>query len=59
MRFILNFLIRLAVLVIIGIALFSIFPDTMEQIFEIYGALFGPGIIILLIIVAALPQRRK
>jgi hypothetical protein len=49
-----NFLI----LLVIGIALFVIFPDMMRQIFQIYGALFGP-LIFLMVLVIALPRKRR
>jgi hypothetical protein len=35
-----------------------LFPEEMAQIFQIYGALFGPVAIILLI-AAALPKKRR
>jgi len=59
MKFLLNLLKNLAFLVVIGIVLFIIAPDMMKQVFELYGALFGPGIVIFLIVVTALPQRRN
>jgi tetratricopeptide (TPR) repeat protein len=55
--FIKDFLRNLAILIIIGLALYIIFPDMMKRIFQLYGALFGP-IAILLLIVAALPRKR-
>ncbi len=57
--FIKDFLRNLGLLILIGIILMIAFPDQMRQVFQLYGALFGPAIVILLIIVAALPRRRR
>ncbi len=57
MRFFKAFVRNLILLIIIGIVLFGLFPDQMGQIFQLYGALFGP-IAILIVIVAALPRKR-
>ncbi len=59
MSFIKIFLFNLAILLVMGLFLFIGFPGIMKLIFEIYGALFGPGIIILTIILAALPGRER
>jgi uncharacterized membrane protein YhaH (DUF805 family) len=58
MQFIKKFLINLLVIVGIGVVLFFLFPDIMKQIFQLYGAIFGP-IIFLVIIVAALPRKHR
>ena len=58
-RFIKKFLFNIVILVVLGLVLYIAFPDIMKMLFEIYGALFGPGIIILTVIVAALPDRRN
>ena len=59
MEFAKNFLRNLVLLGGIGLVLFIVFPDMMSQIFELYGALFGPGLVLLVIIVAALPRRNR
>lgn len=59
MQFFKGLLINLGLLLVIGIALLILFPDMMRQIFQLYGALFGPGVLILLVVVAALPRRRR
>ena len=58
MQFLKNFLKNLGFLVVIGIVLFFVAPDMMRQVFDAFGQLFGP-LAIIMIIVAALPSRRK
>lgn len=58
MSFLKNFLRNLCILIAIGLAMLILFPDLMGQVFQLFGALFGP-VVILLLIVAALPNRRK
>ncbi len=57
MKFIKNLLINLALLVGIGIFLFYLYPDMMKQVFDLYGQLFGPLAIVMLI-VFSLPRRK-
>ncbi len=59
MEFAKNFLRNLILLGVIGVVLFIVFPDMMSQIFGLYGALFGPGLVLLVIIVAALPRKNQ
>lgn len=56
MGFVKKLLKNLGFLVLIGIALFMLFPEQMTGIFNLYGAVFGPLAVILLI-GAALPKR--
>lgn len=58
MDFLKDFVRNLALLTLIGIILLVLFPDIMRQVFGLYGALFGP-LVILILIVAALPKRNK
>ena len=58
MDFIKAFLRNLAYLFIIGVIIYLIFPGMMKQVFQVYGALFGP-IAIILVIVAALPRKSR
>ncbi len=58
MTFLKGFLTNLLILTAIGAVLFIAAPDMMKQVFQLYGGLFGPGIVIVLIIVAALPRKR-
>ena len=58
MNFLKTLLRNLAFLVGIGIVLYILFPDMMSEVFEIYGALFGP-LAILLLIGAALPKKKS
>jgi tetratricopeptide (TPR) repeat protein len=57
MEFLKDLLRNLAILIAIGIVLYIIAPDMMKQVFQLYGMLFGP-IAILLVIVAALPRKK-
>jgi len=50
---------NLILLAIIGFVLFLLFPDMMRMFFQLYNGLFGPVLIILIIIAAALPRRRR
>lgn len=58
MQYIKNFIINLLILISLGVVLFIIFPDLTKQVFQLYGMLFGP-IAILLLIVAALPRKKR
>jgi hypothetical protein len=58
MRFLKDFLRNLGLLLVIGLILYVLFPYMMRQVFQLYGALFGP-VVILIIIVAALPRKRR
>jgi hypothetical protein len=58
MEFLKDFLRNLVILIGIGVVLYIIFPDMMKQVFQLYGMLFGP-IAILLVIVAALPRKKR
>ncbi len=50
---------NLGFLIAFGIIIYILFPDMMRQVFQLYGALFGPVIIILLIVIAALPRKKR
>jgi hypothetical protein len=58
MQFIKDFLRNICLVIVIGLVLFVIFPDIVGQIFQLYGALFGPATI-LLIVVFALPRKKR
>lgn len=58
MKFFLNFLKNLGILVAIGIVIFLLEPEMMRQVFDVYGLLFGP-IALLFVVVAALPRKRN
>jgi hypothetical protein len=58
MQFIKDFGRNLIFLIVIGIVLFIVAPGMMNQVFQLYGALFGPLIIVILV-VAALPRRQR
>ena len=58
MQFIKDFAINLIVLIGIGVAVLILFPDLTKQVFQLYGMLFGP-IAILMLIVVALPRKKR
>ena len=42
----------------IGIVLYLASPDLMSQVFELYGAIFGP-LVILILVGAAIPNKKS
>ena len=58
MQFLKDLLRNLALLIVIGIILLLVAPAMMKQVYELFGALFGP-MLLLLIVVAALPRRKR
>lgn len=54
-----DFLRNLLLLAVIGIVLFMVAPDTMAQIFQLYQGLGILTVFILVLIIAALPRRRR
>lgn len=57
MEFLKRFLRNLFLLLVIGIVLYVVSPGIFNQVAEVYGLLFGPVIVVFLIIAAALPRR--
>jgi len=58
MGFFKDFLRNILILVAIVVVLFIIYPDMMKQVFQVYGALFGP-LAIIMVLVFALPRRKR
>ncbi len=58
MRFLKAFLFNLGLLALAGILLLILFPDFMSQVYKLFGVMLGP-VAILIVIVAALPRRRR
>lgn len=58
MGFILNFLKNLGFLIVAGIVLYILFPTMVGQVFQMFGVIFGPLAIVILL-VAALPKRKR
>jgi hypothetical protein len=58
MQFLKRFLFNLGALLVIGIVLYIAFPKMMGDVFQLYGALFGP-VFLLIVAAAALPRRRR
>ncbi|RJP47665.1 MAG: hypothetical protein C4583_16065 [Anaerolineaceae bacterium] len=59
MQFIKDFVRNLVILVVIGMVLFFMFPGMMKQVFELYGILFGPLALVVLIVIALPRAKRK
>jgi len=58
MEYLKVFLRNLGLLVLIGVVLLILLPAQMTDIYKLYGAIFGP-VAILIVIVTALPNRRS
>lgn len=58
MTFIQEFLRNLALLFVIFLGVYILAPDIVGQVVNLFGMLFGP-LAILLIVVAALPRKRR
>ena len=58
MQFLKDLLRNLAILIVIGLVLYFMYPDMMKQVFQLYGLLFGP-LVIFIVIVAAFPRRKR
>jgi hypothetical protein len=54
-----DFLFNLAVLTVIGIVLFVLFPDIMRQVLGLYDGLGILPVMVILVILAALPKRKR
>jgi len=59
MQFIKDFVRNLIILLVIGVVLFFMFPDMMKQVFELYGLMFGPLALIILVVIALPRKKRK
>ena len=59
MQFIKDLLRNLLILAAIGIMLFFLFPDMMRQVFDLYGRLLGPLVIIILVVIALPAKSRR
>jgi len=57
MQFFKDLLRNLAILIILGLVVYFIYPDMMKQVYEFFGLLYGP-LAILMVIVFAIPRRR-
>jgi len=52
------FLRNLGFLILIGIVLLVLFPSWIRDVYHLYGAIFGP-LALLILVVAALPARKR
>lgn len=57
-RYIKDFIFNLVLLAVILIVLYLVMPGVFGQVYQAMGILFGPGLILLMVIIAALPSRR-
>ena len=48
----------LAIMIVIGLVIYYMYPDMIKQVFEAYGLIFGP-LAILMVIVYAMPRKRR
>jgi cbb3-type cytochrome oxidase subunit 3 len=58
MKFLKAFLKNLVFLLLLGVILWILFPDQMSEVFNLYGTLFGP-VAILLVVAFAFPRKRR
>ena len=58
MQFLKDLLRNLAILIVIGLVVYFMYPDMMKQVYESFGLIFGP-LAILMVIVFAMPRRRR
>jgi hypothetical protein len=54
-----DLLLNLAILAVIGIVLFALFPDIMRQVLGLYDGLGILPVMVILFILAALPKRKR
>jgi len=59
MKFLKNLVINLAVLIGLGLIIYAIYPGLIKLVIETGLALYGPIIILLTVILAALPRIRR
>ncbi len=59
MNFFRKFLFNLVLLAILLAALYFVMPDVMGTIYKLYYAVLGPGLLFLLLLVTALPDRQR
>ena len=58
MQFLKDLIRNLGILLVIGLVVFFMYPDLMKQVGEVFGSLFGP-LAILMVVVFAIPRRRR
>ena len=54
-----DFLFNLSGLVVIGLVLFLLFPDISKGIYQVYNGLGILPIFLLMVVLAALPRRKR
>ena len=58
MSFLKDLLRNFLILGVIGVVLFLLFPDMMKQVYGTFGALFGPFLIVVLLLFS-FPRKRR
>jgi len=58
MQFLKEYLRNLTIHLFLGFAIFILFPEFMHQAIQLLGYLFGP-LVVVMILVAALPRKRR
>jgi hypothetical protein len=58
-KFLKKFVFNLILIGICVVAMYAWNPEFMAQVFGFMGGLLGPGLIFLMLVVAALPGRRR
>ena len=59
MNFMRRFFFNFVLLVVLLAALYFIMPDLMGAIYQLYYGLLGPGLLLLLLLVTAFPNRAR
>jgi hypothetical protein len=59
MKFIKDLVRNMVLLSIVFAAIYLLFPDLMRGVFQVWDGLFGPGLILLALVISALPRERK
>jgi hypothetical protein len=59
MRFIKKLFANFLLLVIILVVLYAISPEIMGGVYQLYYALFGPVLLLLLVVYTAMPRGRR
>lgn len=58
MQFLKNLLRNLLILVALGVVVYLLYPTIMGQVFQVYWLLYGPLVIVMLV-VFSLPRKRR
>ena len=59
MNFLKRLVLNLVLLAIMLVVLYFVMPDVMGAVYQLYYAILGPGLVLLVLIAAAMPNRRR